>query len=238
MQGGLQCQSVSDTLTFPPPALCSAPGAGWKARGWSHRAWAPGRTCPTFHWRVRSRGCKSVDAPCKGGCPTLVHRADTRAHPCMRTHTRMHTCAHTHTELVQQPPWNCHCHLLSLSTASKAETKGTAVQSHPTRSQTRSHLPETLETTDLLGGIKPRPIAHVTHPTGWWIGQGRASSRDRAGHFERRWVYNHPFSWRLSWLPALPTRTGWWAAANPPPGVSACWDGDFRDHLTLLAVPR
>lgn len=103
--------------------------SGLKSRGWSHRAWAPGRSCPAFHWRVHCRRYK-CGHPLQGQCPKLVHRADTRAHPCTCT---QRACAHTHTELAQQPVE------LSLppclpSTASKAEIKGTAVQSHPTQS--------------------------------------------------------------------------------------------------------
>lgn len=52
------------------------------------------------------------------------------------THMRVHMCAHMHAALAQQPQWNCHCHLVSPSTASKAVIKGTVVQSHPTHSQT------------------------------------------------------------------------------------------------------
>lgn len=83
-----------------------------------------------------------MDSPCKGG----VQRWYTEQTP-----GNTHAHAHTHTELGQQPQWNCHFHLISPSTASKAKIKGTAVQSHPTHSQTQSHLPGTLGTTDLLG---------------------------------------------------------------------------------------
>ena len=89
--GGLQCQSVSDTLTFPLTSPMLSPRSGLKSRGWSHRAWAPGRNCPTFHWRVRSRGYVSADAPCKG----VVLRScteQTPGHTPARTHT--HACAH------------------------------------------------------------------------------------------------------------------------------------------------
>lgn len=83
--------------------------------------------------------------------------------------TPMHTHTHVHTELGQQPQWNCHCHLVSPSTASKAEIKGTAVQSHPTHSQTWSHLPETLGTTDLLGGGKAT-FYSSRRPPHWLVG--------------------------------------------------------------------
>lgn len=73
-----------------------------------------------------------------------------------------------------------------------------------------------------FGGDRSHILQLTCCPPCWPMGmalrrQGQASPRDGAGHFERGWVYDHPFSWRLSWLAALPAGTGWGAAANPPP---------------------
>lgn len=71
------------------------------------------------------------------------------------------------------------------------------------------------------------------------LSHGQGSSRDRTCRFERARVYNHPFSWRLSWLAALPGRTGWGAAANTHPHRCLSMLGwGFWGSLHPLVSPR
>lgn len=140
--------------------------------------------------------------PLQGRCPTLVHRADTREHPCTRTHAYRVGAAAT-VELSFPPHLPQHCKQGQDQGDCSPESPHT--QSDPVSPSwdTGNHR--------FVGGKKPHSIAHMSHsPLAGGLAllsQGHASSRDTAGHFERRWVYNHRSSWRLSWLPALPTRS-------------------------------
>lgn len=145
-------------LDLPPASPLLSSRSRLKSRGWSHRAWAPGRSCPAFHWRVHCRRYK-CGHPLQGQCPKLVHRADTRAHPCTCTHAHgVGTAASGTVIATSSPP------------ALQARLRSRGLQSRVTpHSQPWSHLPGTLRTTDLLGWGKPHSIAHATHPH-WLVG--------------------------------------------------------------------
>lgn len=142
---------------------------------------------PTFCWRLSPEGCAAWYPCCKGHVPPRCTKAGTHAHPCVHTNVCAHTLrrcsSHGRTVFAVSS---------SPSTDSEAEPKG------PQSPHTQSCLPCTLGTTALFWGRKPHPIAHMS-PTPLAGGDGSPEPgtgllRDRAGHFERGWVYSHPLS--------------------------------------------